>query len=81
MLEETILNHLPKNTFTLPNFAYNIQMPRSLVHWNLFSLANKKINENLTSLITILSTIAKSGSFLGVLTLDCKIPSYVMFSP
>jgi len=42
-VEETILENLPKKLLAFLTFPYGIQMPRSLVRWNLLSLAKKKI--------------------------------------
>jgi len=45
-------------------FAYGIKMPCSLVYWNLFSLANKKINENSINLIIVIRhTVAENGTW------------------
>jgi len=42
-VEEIFLEHLPKKLGLFVTFAHGIQMPRSLVHSNLFSLAIKKM--------------------------------------
>jgi len=80
-------NHLKASTtqknWSFITFAYGIQMPHSLVHWNLLSLPNKKEKENLTSLIIIETSHSSKKCWFGGthLHVDTRVTTFCFVIP